>query len=231
VLGWAPSALVVTGRHHSTGAQRLLAEAHAAGTPVVEIWDHHTEEHGDFAQIGFDHGAVGRAMARHLLDAGHHRLAYLDSGVDADFRAHERGAAFAHEARLAGATVQSLRAAIGDPFDAGRQAFNALQQAAPERSLRPTAVACANDHLACGLMMEAQARGVPVPGGIAVLGFGDFPVGRQLQPALSTVRPPSRQIGQAAAQALVQALASGVAAVGTALPWQLIARGSTARTA
>ena len=256
LLGWAPSALVVTGRHHTPGALRLLAEAHAAGTPVVEIWDHHpqaprrapkqaprqaskqratqaltlaaAEAPMPFAQIGFDHAAVGQAMAAHLLDAGHLRLVYLDSGVDTDFRAHERGAAFAAEAQRRGAQVQLLRAAQGDPFDAGRQAFDDLSLGGRQPSGAPTAIACANDHLACGVLMQALDAGVRVPDALAVLGFGDFPVGRQLRPALSTVRPPSQAIGRETAQALARALASGKAPVGRALPWQLLARGSTA---
>jgi len=250
LLGWAPSALVVTGRHHTPGALRLLAEAHAAGTPVVEIWDHHPQLPAQprpqpvsrlalqavttpatpirFAQIGFDHGAVGQAMAAHLLDAGHRRLAYLDSGVDTDFRAHERGAAFAAEAQRRGAQVQLLRAAHGDPFDAGRRAFDDLGLGVRHPSSAPTAIACANDHLACGVLMQALDAGVAVPGELAVLGFGDFPVGRQLRPALSTVRPPSQAIGRETAKALARALASGQAPVGRALPWQLLARGSTA---
>lgn len=227
VLGWAPAAIVVTGRRHTPGARMLLLEAHAAGTPVLEVWDHHPEEEAPFAQIGFDHAQVGRAMARHLLDAGHRRLAYLDSGIATDFRAHERGAAFAAEARRAKARVSLLTAATGDPFDAGRQAFAALR-ALPAL---PAAVACANDHLACGLLLEAQAHGLAVPRDLALLGFGDFPVGRQLQPPLSTVRPPSQEIGRAAAQAVVDALDHGTPAHGQALAWQLLARQSTAQSA
>ena len=240
LLGWAPLGLVVTGRHHTDGARRLMADAHAAGTPVVEVWDHQPDEASPFAQIGFNHAQVGRAMAQHLLAAGHRALAYVDSGVDTDFRAHERGAAFADEARRAGASIRLQRAARGDPFDAGRQALRELLCAGPDTGPaesavpgiaalpdRPSAVACANDHLACGLLMQAQAQGLRVPQDLAVLGFGDFPVGRQLQPALSTVHPPSQQIGQATAEALLAALQSGKAPVGLALPWQLIVRGST----
>ena len=241
LLGWAPLGLVVTGRHHTEGARRMLADAHAAGTPVVEVWDHQPDEAQPFAQIGFNHAQVGRAMAQHLLAAGHRALAYVDSGVDTDFRAHERGAAFADEARRAGASVRLQRAAKGDPFDAGRQALGTLlaagadaghaASAAPGLAAlpgRPSAVACANDHLACGLLMQALAQGLRVPQDLAVLGFGDFPVGRQLQPALSTVHPPSQQIGRATAQALLAALRSGQPPSSQALPWQLIVRGSSA---
>ncbi|HRD86274.1 MAG TPA: hypothetical protein PLF63_14005, partial [Rubrivivax sp.] len=54
-----------------------------------------------FTQVGFDHARVGREMAQHLLASGFRLLAYVDTGVDADFRAHERGQAFLAEARKA----------------------------------------------------------------------------------------------------------------------------------
>lgn len=224
VRGWAPAAIVVTGRRHSAGALQLLHEAHAGGTPVLEVWDHHPEDRTPFAQIGFDHGQVGRAMARHLLEAGHRALAYVDSGVVTDFRAHERGAAFAAQVKRARARMLLLTAATGDPFDAGRQAFGALRA---DGRLQASAAACANDHLACGLMMQALGCGVAVPGDLAVLGFGDFPVARQLRPALSTVHPPSHEIGAAAAQQIVAALGQATPARSQALPWQLLVRGST----
>jgi len=40
LLGWFPSALVITGRRHTPGALALLRQAQARGTPVIEIWDH-----------------------------------------------------------------------------------------------------------------------------------------------------------------------------------------------
>ena len=95
LLGWFPSALVVTGRRHTPGALALLRQAQARGTPVIEIWDHHPEPGAEsFTQIGFDHEQVGRAMAEHLIERGYRSLAYVDSGVAEDFRAHERGDGF-----------------------------------------------------------------------------------------------------------------------------------------
>ena len=35
LLGWAPRALVITGRHHTPGALKLLREAHAGGCTVI----------------------------------------------------------------------------------------------------------------------------------------------------------------------------------------------------
>lgn len=225
LTGWAPGAIIVTGRHHSPGALRLLHDAQAGGTPVVEIWDHPTNraDSEGFAQIGFDHAAAGRAMAQHLIDKGHRSLAYVDSGVAEDFRAHERGQGFVAEAKAQGVRVKVLRASTGDAFDAGREML--LQLAASRTPI--TAAAFANDHLACGALMEAASRGVQIPGQLALLGFGDFPIGRQLQPSLSTVRPPTADIGHVAAQAVLQSVTEGTEPASCKLPCELIGRDST----
>ena len=226
LVGWAPGALIVTGHHHTSGAHRMLKEAQATGIPVIEIWDHAPQPGAsrEFAQIGFNHEAVGRAMAAHLLERGHTVLAYVDSGVAEDFRAHERGEGFVAQARAAGARVMVQRAATGDAFDAGRGALDALHNAADAGI---TAAAFANDHLACGVLMEALDRGVAVPGELALLGFGDFPLGRQMRPTLSTVRPPRAEIGRAAAAAVLRSMAKQERAQSNALPWALIPRQST----
>jgi LacI family gluconate utilization system Gnt-I transcriptional repressor len=225
LLGWFPSALVVTGRRHSPGALALLRGARAQGTPVVEVWDQPGENEADeFTQVGFNHEQVGRTMAAHLLARGHRRLAYVDSSVSEDFRAHERGDGFAAAARGSGATVQVLKAPSGDAFDAGRSTLAALLAAG---STRVTAAAFANDHLACGALLEAQARGIAVPAAIALMGFGDFAIGRQLQPALTTVRPPRYEIGREAARLLLAALHGTAMPARLALSTELVPRFST----
>lgn len=224
VLGWRPDALAITGHHHTPAARELLRAAQAGGTPIIELWDWQGEG-AEFAQVGFDHAEVGHAMARHLLARGCRRVAYVDTGVAEDFRAHERGAGFAAEA---GRRARVVRAGPGDPFDAGRAALATLADAQG----RPVVdgVAFANDHLAFGAMLEATARGWHVPQDLALLGFGDFPLGRHLGAGLTTVRPPRREIGEAAAQLIVQCLQHDHAlAGGVALPWTLIERGSTQR--
>jgi LacI family transcriptional regulator, gluconate utilization system Gnt-I transcriptional repressor len=117
-------------------------------------------------------------------------------------------------APLAGEAIQAGREAL--PLllgDNGRAAFSA--------------VAFANDHLACGALLAAQALGIDVPRDLALLGFGDFALGRQLEPTLSTVQVPRLQIGTAAAQALLAALDGNTAAASQRLPWALLPRNSS----
>ena len=202
LLGWFPSALIVTGRRHTAASLALLRAAQARGTPVIEIWDHHPQPGAEaFTQIGFDHAAVGRAMAAHLIERGHRSLAYVDSGVAEDFRAHERGEGFLAEARRQGVAARRVVAPAAEAIQAGRASLASLLDSAGRPSVR--AAAYANDHLACGALLEAQARRITVPRALALLGFGDFALGRQLTPALSTVHVPRFEIGQAAARALL----------------------------
>ena len=229
LLGWRPAALVVTGRRHSPGALKLMADAQAGGTPVIEIWDHHPPARGarrtTFTQIGFNHDEVGAAMAEHLLRCGHRVLAYVDSAVAEDYRAHERGMAFAAAARAAGALVSVINAPAGDAFDAGRQVLGDLVRAGPPAV---TAAAFANDHLACGALLEALRRSVKVPQQLALLGFGDFAISRQLSPAMSSVQLPRYAIGAEAARSVLDALRLNRPAEPVSLPWTLVVRGSTA---
>ncbi len=263
LLGWRPAAIVVTGQRHTAGALHLLRDAQAAGTPVIEVWEEHAPAaraspstrlaaaRGEappppFARVGFDHADVGAAMAAHLLAAGHRRLAYVDSSIAEDYRAHERGVAFVAAARAAGAHAEVIGAPPGDAFDAGRQLLDTLLATvaipgAPSRargsaaSRRPavttahafTAAAFANDHLACGALLEAADRGVLVPSRLALLGFGDFAIARQLRPALSSVCLPRYEIGMTAARTLLRALEVKTPPASHSVAWRLAERAST----
>lgn len=200
LLGWAPAAVLVTGRHHSPGSAALLRRARDEGTPVVEMWD---QQPGttEFTQIGFNHYQAGQAMACHLLDCGYDNLMFIDSGVLQDYRAHERAAGFVACARLAGAQVRLQSAAPMEPMAAGRAALQALQ---PKHL--PQALAFANDHLAVGAWLQAQQDKLKLPGQLALLGFGDFPIAAQLPGGLSTLAAPRHAIGQACGQHILNHL-------------------------
>jgi LacI family gluconate utilization system Gnt-I transcriptional repressor len=65
------------------------------------------------------------------------------------------------------------------------------------------AVFCSSDLLALGVMTEARARQLKVPQQVAVMGFGDVPFVADMAPALTTVRINGGDIGQRAAQFLI----------------------------
>ena len=60
-----------------------------------------------------------------------------------------------------------------------------------------------NDDLAHGALMAALRMGIAVPSQVAITGFNDLTGSDQMLPALTTVRTPRAQIGEAAAQMLL----------------------------
>ena len=191
VLAWSPSALVVTGRTRTPAANALLLDAQAGGMPVLQIWDFRARM-DTFVQIGFSHIRVGELMARHLLSRGHDDLVYVDNGVPRDLRAHERGKAFARVAHKARARVRVVAMPNMEPMAAGRAV---MQQLLAEGLPRAIAFAFTSDFPAAGAWLLAQETGVAVPGRLALLGFGDYPIAAQLGSGLSTVSVDRQSLG------------------------------------
>ena len=194
IIGRRPDGIVLTGILHSPeGRKRLLA----SGIPVVETWDF-TPTPLDML-VGFSHEDVGRAVANYLIAKDHRRLALVAGD---DERSTRRQQAFQAAAHVAGLPpVQMVRVPAPTTLKSGRSALVALLAAAPDAP--PDAVFCSSDLLALGVMTEAQARGLPIPTQLAVVGFGDIEFAADLHPALTTVRIDGNAIGRQAAQFIV----------------------------
>jgi LacI family transcriptional regulator, gluconate utilization system Gnt-I transcriptional repressor len=65
------------------------------------------------------------------------------------------------------------------------------------------AVFCSSDMLALGVMFEAQAREIPIPGQLAVVGYGDLDFARDTVPSLTSVRVNGSEIGERAAKYII----------------------------
>jgi LacI family transcriptional regulator, gluconate utilization system Gnt-I transcriptional repressor len=61
--------------------------------------------------------------------------------------------------------------------------------------------------------MECQRRGVRVPEDVSVMGFGDFEIGAEINPPLTTIHVDFRRLGQTTGQLLQELLASGASDV------------------
>ena len=92
-----------------------------------------------------------------------------------------------------------------------------------------TAVFCANDTLALGLVRALTERGRRVPDDISVVGFDDVPEAGYFLPPLTTVRQDFGEVGRLALSALVDRIASGPGpGVHLAVPPELVVRASAA---
>jgi LacI family gluconate utilization system Gnt-I transcriptional repressor len=192
IIGRRPDGIVLTGIMHSAeGRKRLLS----AGIPVVETWDL-TPTPIDML-VGFSHVDVGRAVVGFLREKGHRRLAIVSGD---DERAQRRNQAFVAAASAAGLPeVKLMLVPAPTTLRSGRSALGELLS----RSRDIDAVFCSSDLLALGVLTEAQARRIDVPGRLAVIGFGDLAFAADLHPALTTVRIDGTRIGRQAAKFVV----------------------------
>lgn len=66
-----------------------------------------------------------------------------------------------------------------------------------------TAIVCAADSLALGVMSALSARGIACPGDMSVVGIDNLPVADLLKPRLTTMHIPARELGETAIDMLV----------------------------
>jgi LacI family transcriptional regulator, gluconate utilization system Gnt-I transcriptional repressor len=177
IIGRRPDGIVLTGVTHTAQVHRKLR---SAGIPVVETWDL-TPTPIDML-VGFSHTAVADAVCRRFHEAGRRRLAVI--GAD-DERALRRSRAFVAAAMGLGLPEPPVhQVPAPTTLGSGRAGLQALWAQRPDLD----GVFCSSDLLALGVLTEAQAQGIDVPGRLAVIGFGDLDFARDLHPALTTVR-------------------------------------------
>lgn len=173
--------------------------------------------------VSIDNGAAARAAVRHLIAAGHRRIAHL-SGPGTTGLTQLRRDGYARALAEAGLPADPALVLPGDfGLDSGRAAFARFAALDP----RPTAIFCANDESAMGFIAAARAAGVQVPQEVSVVGFDDIHFAQGFIPALTTIRQPRAAMGAAAMRLLLGLLANEAPAP-VRLPWELVVRDSTA---
>ncbi len=91
----------------------------------------------------------------------------------------------------------------------------------------PTAVIGGIDMIAIGCIVEAQARGMSVPGGLSVAGIDDLDMSAHLSPSLTTVHVPTARIGAETALMLLRAMRGDATRNVLELPVELVVRRSS----
>lgn len=95
-----------------------------------------------------------------------------------------------------------------------------------------TAIFCANDQMAIGLLRALHEAGRPVPQAVSVVGFDDLPEAPYLQPPLTTVRQDFAELGRHSMNLLLAQISAGLRQTGQhrSAP-SLVVRNSTSAVA
>ena len=173
--------------------------------------------------VTLDNFGGARAAMRFLLEQGHRRIVHLSGQADfGDTVARLTGI----EAALAeyGMTMSDIRVVNGIFHqDFGCSATMALLDEGHDF----TAIFAGDDDMAAGVLLALRHAGKSIPGDVSVIGFDDTFHARHLWPPLTTVRQPVDEIGETAADMLLQLLGEpGSAALQTIIGTQLVVRDS-----
>jgi LacI family gluconate utilization system Gnt-I transcriptional repressor len=207
LLARRPEAIVLTGAVHERNASRMLL---SADIPVIELADlpRRPIEHA----VGFSNYEAGRTAARYLLKREFLRIGAVAGSTQGDVidhRGEERIRGFEDELRLAGRSTDLVLRHGSAPvsYEHGAAAARVLLRRDP----KPDAVFAVSDLSAVGVVMECARLGVEVPRDLSVMGFGDFDIGAQINPALTTIHVDFRALGRTTGQLLLEVLADGAA--------------------
>ena len=194
------------------------------GIPYVLVDRVGTGDEG--CSVSVDDVAGGALAVRHLVDAGHRNIAYVSGPARLRQIRDRRAGALAALAEsglgpeaLTELPTETLDVAAGR--DAGARLLGLMR--------RPTAVFCANDLLALGVLQALFTAGVDVPREMAIVGYDDIEFASAAAVPLTSVRQPAATMGSLAAELLLEETDAG----GThehrqvVLQPELVVRGST----
>ncbi|WP_394436010.1 LacI family DNA-binding transcriptional regulator [Streptomyces sp. SGAir0957] len=169
------------------------------GIPYVVVDRVAGDEAG--CSVSVDDVSGGALAVRHLVTGGHRSLAYV-SGPPHLKQVQDRREGALKALAEAGLDGGALRELPTERLDvaAGRDAGARLLGLAD----RPTAVFCANDLLALGVLQALYAAGVKVPGDMSIVGYDDIEFAAAATVPLTSVRQPALTLGTIAAELLLQ---------------------------
>ena len=182
----------------------------------------------DLPSVRSDNHHGAQLAIRHLHALGHRNIAHV-TGPEDNVLTHERRNGMLEERARLSLPARPEWVIRGDFSLASGQEAAARIAAMDDR---PTAVFCASDEVAFGLISGLTQRGISVPGDISVVGFDDIELAAHFIPGLTTVRQDRRGLGLAAAAMLLERLTDGADAAPRAtirtLDMQMVERASTA---
>ncbi|TLM70703.1 LacI family DNA-binding transcriptional regulator [Pseudarthrobacter sp. NamB4] len=196
----APASSVNTGHLH---------QVHQSGRPMVFI----DRSGGDLEveTVAVDMARISLEATRHLLDAGHRRIAFI-STLRAD-SPYTPGMALDSSQiadRLEGMQQAFLEAGLPFPADLVRlnagdsDSIRSITREVLRGPEQATAVVASDGLIALSVVEAIQELGLSIPADVSFLMYDDFPWTRLTTPPLTVIAQPVYNMGVAAAKALIR---------------------------
>ena len=167
--------------------------------PIVSIDCFDVTDRENVVNIGLQDEEGAYLAARHFIENGHRKIAFLSDnchGVDRErFRGYRRGL---EEAGISFHEEDFLKLMLLEK--SGEECFRELAMRCEEY----TAVFCVSDLYAVQLSNAVRARGKRIPDDLSIIGFDDNMLSQLYRPAITTIHQDTERKGVLAGSALVQ---------------------------
>jgi LacI family transcriptional regulator len=210
--------IVLVGGAHDPALLPLIRQQKI---PVVETWTLLKDQ----PSVGFDNALAAYQLTDYLVSLGHRKIGIIAGRTSNNDRASARAAGVRECLDKHGLKLHA-ELYVERPYLIleGKSAMQTMMST----NSAPTAVVCANDQIAFGALIGANALGLSVPGDVSIAGFNDVAWSAHINPPLTTVKVPAEEIGRASANFLLNCLAGETVVNSVEVPVNLIVRGSTA---
>ena len=152
--------------------------------------------------VGTNDKEICAEMVCYLASLGHEQIAFVQGHPDHKAIA-QRFEGFQEGMRECGLKVSKPYCLQGfNTFDSGVECGKRLLTS----KQRPTAIFCANDDMAAGVLKVAHEMNIGIPDELSVAGFDDIPLASQYWPTLTTVRQPTHAMAKLATDMLIKRL-------------------------
>lgn len=195
-LGRGPDGILLTGTRHNRKLVDLLRQSNV---PVVETWEW-TRNPIDLL-VGFSNEQAAYCMVEHLHSRGYRRIVFAGVTNAGDYRAKMRLTGYRQAIKTLGLGEPRSITLAGQPLTmvVGAQALDRVMQEFPAAD----AIFFSSDVFAAGALLACVRRGISVPKGLAIAGFGDFEIAANVVPSLTTISVHPQTIGRRAAELLL----------------------------
>ncbi len=194
--------VALIGLDHSEATYQLIEQQEI---PAIAVWNYDAQSR--IPCIGAENTEAGRMAAQYLLSLGHRDIGLVFPKTNDNDRARARLSGALEELDAAGLIVPDEWRSEA-PYSIGEAKRVCAEILA--RPTRPSAFLCGNDVIAQGAIFATMQAGLTVPGDVSVMGIGDFKGSGEMEPALSTIRVPAKQIGTLAGKQITEMVAGEV---------------------
>lgn len=199
----------------------FLVELADSSFPFVLV--NHKPEGGSYNYVDTENVIGAKLAITYLHEKGHTNIAFICGAMN-ESNAKDRLEGYKTAMLELGLEVRNENIVCGE--FSKEKAFNEVGKLLALGE-RPTAIFCSDDYMAIGAIEKIKSEGLKVPDDIAVIGFDNIEIGPFVRPTLTTVKQPMYELGESAANILLE-LIEGVKEkpISKLLPTELIIRNS-----